>query len=157
MAKKVKVLLLKPLPPKGNAGDVIDVKIHYAAHVLIPQGLAIVYDKQVQNQRETQMKRIEKNKAEVHQQVADMVAAIEKAGGITFEKAATENGGLYDSISNKILSQYIEETYGIRLAADCFGLEEKIHELGEYTTPFVYEDLETQFPIHVVAKEEAVA
>ena len=36
MAKKVKVLLLKPLPPKGNAGDIIDVKAHYAMQVLIP-------------------------------------------------------------------------------------------------------------------------
>lgn len=80
MSKKIEILLLKPLPPKGNAGDVIEVKTHFALHVLIPQGTAVVYDKQTKNQRESQMKKVAANKAELQKHVVDMVAAVEKAG-----------------------------------------------------------------------------
>ena len=90
MAKKVKVLLLKPLPPKGNAGDIIDVKAHYASQVLIPQGIAVVYDKQVENQHAAHMKKVAKNKAELQKNILAMMNAVQEAGGITFMKMATD-------------------------------------------------------------------
>lgn len=151
MAKKIKVLLLKPLPPKGNAGDIINVKIHYATEVLIPKGIAVVYDKQVQNQRDAQTKQIEKNKAELQKNVVNMIKAIETDEGITFIKAATEAGTLYDSISHKTIAQYISDTYKARLSADCFTLENKIEALGEFKVEFSYEDIKASFPIHVVS------
>ena len=157
MAKKVKVLLLKPLPPKGNAGDVIDVKIHYATQVLIPQGIAVIYDKQVENQREVHMKKVAKNKAELQKNIVSMIESIKNAGGITFVKMATDAGTLYDSISNKTIAQYVADTYKTRLSADCFSLENKIEALGEYTVDFAYEDLKTTFTLHVISnKADAV-
>jgi ribosomal protein L9 len=90
MAKKAEVLLLKPLPPKGNAGDVIEVKIHFAQHVLIPKGIAVFNTKQVQNQRSAQMKQIAKNKSDIHASVKNMIDEITKSNGISFAKAVTE-------------------------------------------------------------------
>lgn len=157
MAKKVKVLLLKPLPPKGNAGDIIDVKIHYATQVLIPQGIAVIYDKQTENQRAAHMKKVAKNKAELQKNVVNMIEAIKTDGGITFIKNATETGTLYDSISHKTIAQYIADTYKARLSTDCFSLENKIEAIGEYTVDFVYEDLKATFDLHVLSdKADAV-
>ncbi len=153
MRKKSEVLLLKPLPPRGNAGDVIDVKIHYANMVLIPQGIAIWHDQQAKNQRESQMKKIEKNKAEYLSSVKDMLAAIEANGGLIFDKQATEAGKLYDSISAKDIANKIHMDYKIKLAVDHFE-NEKIEELGEYSSMFTYESITSKIPVKVVKKGE---
>jgi len=152
MAKKAEVLLLKPLPPKGNAGDVIEVKIHFAQHVLIPQGIAVFNTKQVQNQRSAQIKQIAKNKSDIHASVKNMIDEVTKSNGITFTKAVTETWGLYDSISSKTIASYIEDTYNIRLWASNFDMEEKIETLGEFEIAFTYEDLSSTFQLHVVAE-----
>jgi ribosomal protein L9 len=151
MSKKIQVLLLKPLPPKGNAGDVIEVKAHYAEYVLIPEGVAVVYDKQTQNQRDAQMKKIAKNKSDLLASVQHMVEKVTESGGITFTKAVTETGGLYDSITTKSLTHWAEENFHVRLASTSFHME-KIEEIGEYTAEFTYEDVTGSFPIHVVAE-----
>ena len=152
MAKKAEVLLLKPLPPKGNAGDVIEVKIHYAQQVLVPQGIAVFNTTQVKNQRAAQMKKIAKNKADILGSVKDMVAEIEKANGFTFTKQVTEAGTLYDSVNAKYLIQHIEATYGIKLSSESISLE-KIEALGDFEASFTYEDITATFPIHVIAAE----
>ena len=151
MAKKAEVLLLKPLPPKGNAGDVIDVKIHYAQHVLIPQGVAVFNTQQVKNQRNAQMKQIAKNKSDILASVKHMVEQVEKDNGITFTKQITETGTLYDSISHKTLAQYVHDTFKIKLSSEHFDLAQKIEAIGDYEASFTYEDISATFPIHVVA------
>ncbi len=153
MRKKVEVLLLKPLPPRGNAGDVIDVKIHYANMVLIPQGIAVWHDQQAKNQRESQMKKIEKNKTEYLASLQEMLSAIEKNGGLIFEKQATENGKLYDSISIKDIANKIHMDHKIKISSDHFQ-NDKIEELGEFTSTFTYESIISQIPVKVVKKAE---
>jgi len=153
MRKKSEVLLLKPLPPRGNAGDVIDVKIHYANMVLIPQGIAIWHDQQAKNQRESQMKKIEKNKAEYLTTIKDMLTAIEANGGLIFEKQATEAGKLYDSISTKDIANKIHIDYKIKIAVDHFE-SDKIEELGEFSTNFNYETISSKIPVKVIKKGE---
>ena len=153
MAKKAEVLLLKPLPPKGNAGDVIEVKIHFAQHVLIPQGIAVFNTKQVQNQRSPQMKQIAKNKADIHASVAHMIEEVSKANWITFVKAITETWGLYDSITSKSIAAHIEATYNVSVSAEHYGIEQKIEALGEYEVAFSYDDITATFPVNVIAQE----
>lgn len=152
MAKKASVLLLKPLPPKGNAGDVIEVKIHFAQHVLIPQWIAVFNTKQVQNQRSAQMKQIAKNKADINASAMHMLEEVKKANGITFTKAVTETGGLYDSVTSKSIATHIEETYNVSISSEHYVLENKIEALGEYEVSFNFHDLSEKFPVHVVAQ-----
>ncbi len=153
MRKKAEVLLLRPLPPRGNAGEVIEVKIHYANMVLIPQGIAVWYDQQTKNQRVAQMKKIEKNKAEYLASIQEMLDAIEKAGGLTFEKQATENWKLYDSIAAKDIAHKIHTDHKIKLATGDFHIE-KIEVLGEYSCEFTHETIAAKIPVKVTKKEE---
>jgi ribosomal protein L9 len=154
MAKKAEVLLLKPLPPKGNAGDVIDVKIHFAQHVLIPQGIAVFNTKQVQNQRTSAMKQIAKNKADLHASVEHMVTALAEKDGITFTKAVTETGGLYDSISNKNIAHYLEDTYNVTLGSSNVVMT-KIEQIGDYEAILTYDEITATIPVHVIAEASA--
>jgi ribosomal protein L9 len=114
MQRKVKVLLLKPLINKGNAGDVVEVKLHFAQQVLVPNEVAVIYDKQAQNQHEAHMKKVAAHKAEINSKVKAMLDAL-TAEGVTFEKQATDNEMLYDSITERSLAQYLMHTYGINL------------------------------------------
>ncbi len=148
MSKKAKVLLLKPLSGKGNAGEVVEVKSHFANYVLIPQGTAIYYDKQAQNQHKAHAKKVEAFKAEMKKTVQEIATKLEK-DGITYTKVATESGSLYDSISARTLSKYALDEFNTILAPEYFTLDPKIESLGEYTADFKYEDVAITFAIIV--------
>jgi len=147
--KKVKVLLLKPLLGKGNAGDIIEVKTHFALYVLVPNEIAVIYDAQTQNQKSTQMGRIAKLKEAEQAKVKEMLSTIETNGGLEFSKQATEEDNLYDSITNRSLLAYVSKEYGVVLQPKNFELQ-KIESLGEYTAQFIYQDISQEIPIKVV-------
>lgn len=151
MQRKVKVLLLKPLINKGNAGDVVEVKTHFAQQVLIPDGIAVVYDKQTQNQHIAHQKKINAYKSELKSKVVALAEAL-AANGVTFEKSATDQEVLYDSISDRSLAQYLMHEHHLTLSHANIVLEEKIERLGTYTAQFVYDDIKTDFTITVVKK-----
>lgn len=151
MQRKVKVLLLKPLINKGNAGDIVEVKLHFAQQVLVPNEVAVIYDKQAQNQHEAHMKKVAAHKAELTSQVKAMLDTL-TSEGVTFEKQATDNEMLYDSITERSLAQYLMQTYHINLGSHNVILEDKIEQLGEYTAEFVYENIKGSFKINVVKK-----
>ncbi len=152
--KKVKVLLLKPLLGKGNAGEIIQVKTHYALHVLIPNWVAVIYDKQTENQKQTQMNRIAKLKEEEQAQVKSMLSTVQAAWGLTFHKAATEENKLYDSITARSLLTYISKEYKIQLQPSNLKIE-KIESLGDYVLNFNYQDISEEIALHVVRQEKA--
>ncbi len=139
---------MKSLPGKGQPWDVIEVKTHYALHVLVPQWIAIIYDKQAQNQQASSLKRIEKTKQEEQAAVLSMIEKIEKNGGILFEKQATEENKLYDSITSRSLVTYVTKEYWVSLQPSNFSLE-KIEELGEFTATFSYQDIKKDLAINV--------
>ncbi len=152
--KKVKVLLIKPLLGKGNAWDIIEVKTHYALYVLVPNGTAVIYDAQTQNQKKTQMKRIAAVKEQEQSKVKQMLTTIETNGWVVFEKAATEDNNLYDSVTNRSLLAYVSSEYGVTLQPNNFILD-KIESLWEYSAKFSYQDIDQDIVIKVIRKVES--
>ena len=153
MAKKAEVLLLKPLQGKWNAGDIVEVKTHYANYVLIPQGIAVYNTKQIQNQRAAYNKKVNAFKITMKKSVEEMIAAL-KESGFNFSRAANDAGSMYDSISTRTFTQYASEKFGLTLNTENFVLSEgKIDQLGEYEVEFIYEDINTTLPINVTRAE----
>lgn len=149
MAKKAEVLLLKPLQWKGNAGEIVEVKTHYANYVLIPQGIAVYNTKQIQNQRAALNKKVNEFKLTMKKSVEEMIATVKEAG-IIFERAANDAWNMYDSISTRTLTTYASEQFGLTLNTENFSIEEwKIDQIGEYEVWFTYEDINTTLPVHV--------
>lgn len=147
---------MKNLAGTGTAGEVVDVKTHFAMHVLIPQGIAVVYDKQVQNQREAKMKQIEAHKAKETAATHTAIEAVEASGGVVFHKAATDADKLYDSITIKQVANYLLMEHKLNLDISHFAMD-KIEELGEYTATCTYADKTISIPVKVVKKEEKTA
>lgn len=149
MAKKAEVLLLKPLQWKGNAGDIVEVKTHYANYVLIPHGIAVYNTKQIQNQRAAYDKKVNAFKITMKKSVEEMIVKL-KETGFVFQKAANDAWNMYDSISSRTLTQYVNEKFWLTLNTENFVLEEgKIEQIGEYEVKFTYEDIATSLPVNI--------
>ena len=149
MGKKAPVLLLKSLWSRGNAGDVVDLSIHYVNQVIAPQGIGIFFDKQAKNQHSAQLKKIAKAKEEHLVAIKTVIDALAAQGGFAFAKQATDTDKLYDSIDEKTLVHYIEHAHHLHVDKKCFSLAAKIEALGTYTTTFKFETIEQELPIVV--------
>ena len=80
-----------------------------------------------------------------------MVATLKENNGMSFERNATENGGLYDSITSKTLAQHAKDSFNVTLSPEHFVLEEKIEATGEYEATFKHGEINSKFPVIVTA------
>lgn len=149
MGKKAQVLLLKPLSGRGNAGDIVDLSIHYVNQIIAPQGIGMFFDKQAKNQHSAQLKKIAKAKEEHLIGIKTAIEQLVANGGFMFSKQATESEKLYDSIDEKTLVHYIEHNHHTHVDKKSFHLAEKIEALGTYTVTFKFETIEQELPIVV--------
>ncbi len=139
---------MKPLSWKWNAGDIIEVKQHYANYVLFPQWIAVLYDKQTKNQHEAHKRKIDLYNKDLQKSIEKFSADLE-ANGVTFSKNATENGTLYDSITAKTISQYAEESHNVVIGSEHFTVDPKIEAIWTFIAQFDYNDSTISFEIRV--------
>lgn len=147
------VILKKDIKGTGKAGDVIKVSPGYARNMLIPRGLAVEategnvrnLEKQKQIQRENEAE--EKAKAE---KIADKLSK----GSVVIKTKAGEGGRLFGSITNKDISEAIEEQFGIKIDRRKIVLDSPIKELGQVSVEAkLYPEVTGKFKVEV--KEEA--
>lgn len=147
------VILKKDIKGTGKAGDVIKVSLGYARNMLIPRGLAVEategnvrnLEKQKQIQRENEAEA--KAKAE---KIADKLSK----GSVVIKTKAGEGGRLFGSITNKDISEAIEEQFGIKIDRRKIVLDSPIKELGQVSVEAkLYPEVTGKFKVEV--KEEA--
>lgn len=147
------VILKKDIKGTGKAGDVIKVSPGYARNMLIPRGLAVEategnvrnLEKQKQIQRENEAE--EKAKAE---KIADKLSKV----SVVIKTKAGEGGRLFGSITNKDISEAIEEQFGIKIDRRKIVLDSPIKELGQVSVEAkLYPEVTGKFKVEV--KEEA--
>lgn len=147
------VILKKDIKGTGKAGDVIKVSPGYARNMLIPRGLAVEategnvrnLEKQKQIQKENEAE--EKAKAE---KIADKLSK----GSVVIKTKAGEGGRLFGSITNKDISEAIEEQFGIKIDRRKIVLGSPIKELGQVSVEAkLYPEVTGKFKVEV--KEEA--
>ena len=147
------VILKKDIKGTGKAGDVIKVSPGYARNMLIPRGLAVEategnvrnLEKQKQIQRENEAEA--KAKAE---KIADKLSK----GSVVIKTKAGEGGRLFGSITNKDISEAIEEQFGIKIDRRKIVLDSPIKELGQVSVEAkLYPEVTGKFDVEV--KEEA--
>jgi len=120
------IILLKDLDKVGFADDLVAVKSGYARNYLIPQGLAVVANKE--NKAELE-KRNATRKAEndrLAAQIKDVQDAIGKATLSVATKVGT-TGKLFGRITNLQLTEAIKEATGFEID------RRKIEILGDVT------------------------
>ena len=147
------VILKKDIKGTGKAGDVIKVSPGYARNMLIPRGLAVEategnvrnLEKQKQIQRE--------NEAEAKAKAEKIANKLSK-GSVVIKTKAGEGGRLFGSITNKDISEAIEEQFGIKIDRRKIVLYSPIKELGQVSVGAkLYPEVTGKFTVEV--KEEA--
>ena len=147
------VILKKDVKGTGKSGDVIKVSPGYARNMLIPRGLAVEATEGNIRNLEKQ-KQIQKENEAIEKAKAEEIALKLSKGNITIKTKAGEGGRLFGSITNKDISEAIEEQLGIKIDRRKIVLENPIKELGTVNVEAkLYPEVTGKFTVEV--KEEA--
>jgi large subunit ribosomal protein L9 len=126
----MKVLLLKDVYKLGRAGDVKKVADGFGRNFLLPQGLAVLATpgalKQANNIREEAVAAREA----LNQEMGGVARTLDGAI-LTFPSRAGETGKLYGSITHHMVSEAIQQKYGVDITRRHMDFE-PIRTLGEH-------------------------
>lgn len=148
----MKLVLTQDVAKLGKVGDVKEVADGYARNFLLPRGLAVEATgsqlKRLQEQRELQKRREDKNRASLQELAERLTGAT-----VTFTMKVGEGGRLYGSITSKDVGDALEEQAHIAVDRRHVELEDSIRTLGTHQVPVrVASDLRPL--ISVVVQEE---
>lgn len=147
------VILKKDIKGTGKAGDVIKVSPGYARNMLIPRGLAVEATEGNVRNLEKQ-KQIQKENEAKEKATAEKIADKLSRGSVVIKTKAGEGGRLFGSITNKDISEAIEEQLGIKIDRRKIVLDSPIKELGQASVEAkLYPEVTGKFTVEV--KEEA--
>lgn len=125
------IILLKDIDRLGYADDVVDVKSGYARNFLIPNGSAVVANKEnlVELEKRNEVKRKEEEKLAA--QIQEVLTAIENAK-IEIPAKIGVSGKLFGRVTNLQLSDAIKQTTGFEIDRRKIEILDEISELGTY-------------------------
>ena len=147
------VILKKDVKGTGKAGDVIKVSPGYARNMLIPRGLAVEATEGNVRNLEKQ-KEIQKKNEAIEKAKAEKIAQELSKENIVIMTKAGENGKLFGSITNKDISEAIENQLGIKIDRRKILLENPIKELSIVNIEAkLYPEVTAKFAVEI--KEEA--
>lgn len=149
----MKVILRQNLDNLGNIGDVVNVKDGYARNYLLPNNLAFVAT-------EDAVKRIEREKLKLISQLTkekENAEALSQALSniqLTIPMRTTEEGTLYGSITNQLISEKLSEL-DFNIDKRNIIIDEPIKTLGIFDVKIkLHSDLTTNIKVWVINEEE---
>ncbi|WP_321311318.1 50S ribosomal protein L9 [Halarcobacter sp.] len=125
----MKVLLIKDVKGTGKAGDVKDVKDGYGKNFLIAKGFALHATEEVlANYAEEQKIKAEQEAKEIAE--ANELAEKLNATKLTIKHKVGANGHLIGSVTNKEISESLQEEFNIEIDKKAITLKNKIKATG---------------------------
>lgn len=149
----MKVILRQNLDNLGNIGDVVNVKDGYARNYLLPNNLAFVAT-------EDAVKRIEREKLKLISQLtkekenAEALSQSLSNIQLTIPMRTTEEGTLYGSITNQLISEKLSEL-DFNIDKRNIIIDEPIKTLGIFDVKIkLHSDITTNIKVWVINEEE---
>lgn len=127
-----KLLLLKDVEALGRSGDIVSVKPGYARNFLLPQGVAVIADKNAIRMQARLQEERQKKAAEDRKESEKMAGSIEGLTLTTIVKVDHE-GHMYGSVSAVDIVELLKEQASIELERRSIQLKHPIKETGAYT------------------------
>ncbi|WP_320034269.1 50S ribosomal protein L9 [Halarcobacter sp.] len=125
----MKVLLIKDVKGTGKAGDVKDVKDGYGKNFLIAKGFALHATEEVlANYAEEQKIKAAQEAKEIAE--ANELAEKLNATKLTIKHKVGANGHLIGSVTNKEISESLQEEFNIDIDKKAITLKDKIKATG---------------------------
>ncbi len=154
----MKVILNQDVYNLGEEGDVCEVAKGYARNYLIPQGYAVLYNKQSVALFESRKAAIEKRKEEKRKESLSLKEKIQEQE-IVLEVPSGDNGKLFGSVTNANVAEALK-ALGITVERKKIELpEHNIKALGTYTAKIkLYGDESAELKVIIKSdKEESAA
>ncbi|OPX30492.1 MAG: 50S ribosomal protein L9 [Candidatus Omnitrophica bacterium 4484_171] len=147
----MKIIILKDIKKIGKQGDVADVKDGYARNYLIPNGFALVADKdnmqRLEKIRKTRM--LMENKE--HNEALRIKERLDNTS-ITLTVEAKEDDEIYGSINETHIVKALKEE-GFELERKQIKLDAPIKKLGAYSLDIkLYTGIESKLRVWIVKK-----
>jgi len=149
----MKIILRKNLENLGNIGDVVSVKNGYARNYLIPNNLAFIAT-------DDAVKRIEREKMKLINQLtkekenAESISQALSNIQLTIPMRTTEEGNLYGSITNQLISEKLAEL-NFNIDKRNIIIDEPIKLLGIFDVKIkLHTDVTTTIKVWVINEEE---
>ena len=148
----MKVLFLKDVARVAHAGDIRDVKNGYGRNYLLPQGLAVIANKDTINRSEGLRKSAEERRlkeAADWQEVADLLSETP----VEIEARSGPTGRLYGSITNTIVAAKLAEMTGREIDRRNVRFREPVRQTGAFNVPVrLYENVDLEIKLVVKAE-----
>ena len=127
-----KLLLINDVETLGRSGDIVTVRPGYARNFLLPQGFAMIADKNtIRMQAKLQEER--KQKAIVDKNESEQLAASMEGLIVSTTVKVDHDGHMYGSVTGSDIAHLIQEQAGIALEKRSIQLKHAIKKTGDHT------------------------
>jgi large subunit ribosomal protein L9 len=130
----MKVVLTKNIKGLGKLGEIVTVKLGYAANFLLPSGGALYAT-------ESNMVHFEKERSKYEEEQLketndlDILAGKIKALAVVIEENSSEDGKLYGSVTARNIVNFYADN-NIKISPTDIGFEEKVSTVGSHKILF---------------------
>lgn len=151
-----KLLLLEDVEALGRSGDVVNVRAGYARNFLLPQGHAIIADKNTLRKQE-RLREERLQRAAVDRKESEELAKSLEGQVIRTTVKVDHEGHMYGSVSALDIIHLIQNQLSINLEKHFVQLKHAIKETGKKTINLKLKEGITTSIILEIASEEANA
>jgi len=150
----MKVVLLKDLPGKGNAGEIKEVSNGYAKNFLLPQGLALVATPMVMKQVESRLEKERLEESIDHDKLVELAQQIE-GREIRFKVRMGAGERLFGSITAADVAEELSQAIGSVIDKKKIDIEKPLRQAGSYeVTIKLASDLKPQIIVVIEQKKD---
>lgn len=127
-----KFLLIEDVEALGRSGDIVSVKPGYARNYLLPQGFAVIADK---NALRMQAKLQEERLQKAAEDKKDSEALAARLEGLTISKVVKvdHDGHMYGSVTATDIAHLLKDEHGIEIEKRAVQLKHPVKEVGVFT------------------------
>lgn len=149
-----KLLLLEDVEALGRSGDVVNVRAGYARNFLLPQGLAIIADKNTLRKQE-RLREERLKRAAVDRKESEELAKKLEGQVIKTTVKVDHEGHMYGSVSALDIVHLIQNQLSMHLEKHFVQLKHAIKETGTKTINLkLKEGITTSITLEIASEEE---
>ncbi|AFC23576.1 50S ribosomal protein L9 [Saprospira grandis] len=127
----MEIILIKDVENLGYANTLVTVKPGYARNFLIPQGFAIVANKENKDSLMEQIREQEARLAKMTAEAQELAGKIEAATLRIAAKAGT-SGKIFGSVTFVQIANALKEEFGLEVDKKKIKMPEEVKMLGKY-------------------------
>ena len=127
----MKVLLIKDVKSLGKSGEIKEVKDGYGKNFLIGKGFALQATPEVIAQYEAKKAQLAQIEAEEIAKAKELALKLDSTK-LTIKHKVGANGHLIGSVTNKEISESLNEQFSIEIDKKNISLKDKIKAVGIY-------------------------